>query len=324
MGKTGAARATKKAIKSQQLTRFLTQDPKDRALEQHPGESPKMADAHADADDNTSLSRSEFHETMEELKATIQIAIADQIALAIKPLSDDLKSITSTLSEVAQAAEAALETATSTQEEVRQLQRTEDWTRSKILYLEDKMREKNLKFRNLPEKAEESGDLKTFLATWISKHLSLEDGVVPLIDKALALPIGKIKTNFHGTHDYFYNTAKQHCKTWTCNVFDFFKSFQQKSYEDSLYARPVYNRHLAAEAHQAEDSEGEEEPELGECIPEPAIPNTVPAPIPALVSAYDPDPSPTARTMAATGPILLGDSPTAPEVPVVLQWSCIA
>ncbi|KAL8220785.1 UNVERIFIED_CONTAM: hypothetical protein K2H54_054720 [Gekko kuhli] len=163
--------------------------------------SPKMAADNNTEDGGAAFSHTEFFTTMEELKASIQLTIADQIKQAvqqaIQPLSDDLKAITTTLSEVAQAAETALETAMTTQEEVQQLQRTEDWTRSKIMSMDNKLREKNLKFRNLPEDVEQESDLKTCLASWISKTLKLEEGVQPLIDKAHRLvPTQRKKDKF--------------------------------------------------------------------------------------------------------------------------------
>ncbi|KAL8174462.1 UNVERIFIED_CONTAM: hypothetical protein K2H54_046112 [Gekko kuhli] len=173
------------------LSKFLVQDPTERSPPPKTTGNSKMATDNAAEDGGVALSRSEFLTSMEELKASIQLAIADQVKQAvqqaIQPLSDDLKAITTTLSKVAQAAETALETATTTQEEIQQLQRTEDWTRSKIMSMDNKLREKNLKFRNLPENVEQESDLKTFLASWISKALQLEDGVQPLIDKAYRL-----------------------------------------------------------------------------------------------------------------------------------------
>ncbi|KAL8221731.1 UNVERIFIED_CONTAM: hypothetical protein K2H54_074427 [Gekko kuhli] len=135
-------------------------------------------------DDDIPLTRQDFMDAFHALEDNIAERIQTAVQKAIQPLSNDLKAITETLSEVAQAAESALEAATTTQEDIKSLQQAEEWSRSKIMLLENKLRDHNVKFRGLPEKSEGESQVKNFLATWLSTELSLEDGVAPLIDSA--------------------------------------------------------------------------------------------------------------------------------------------
>ncbi|KAL8187668.1 UNVERIFIED_CONTAM: hypothetical protein K2H54_053766 [Gekko kuhli] len=68
---------------------------------------------------------------------------------------------------VAQAVELALETATTAQEDIQHLQTAEEWSRNKIMIAENKLKDRNLKFRGILEQAECEVQLKIFLASWI-------------------------------------------------------------------------------------------------------------------------------------------------------------
>ncbi|KAL8206395.1 UNVERIFIED_CONTAM: hypothetical protein K2H54_002101 [Gekko kuhli] len=144
-----------------------------------------MADEPPAEDDGTVLSRYNFHFTMQKLESNISEQIQQAVQQAIKPLSEELKMITDTLSEVLQAAETALEGAVMAFHDVQQLQKTEDWARAKIMALENKLKEQKQKFRGLPKDVEEGKKIKTFIATWLAKSLDLEDNVAPFINKYL-------------------------------------------------------------------------------------------------------------------------------------------
>ncbi|KAL8185618.1 UNVERIFIED_CONTAM: hypothetical protein K2H54_056007 [Gekko kuhli] len=125
-----------------------------------------------------------MQELKNELKTEVSEQIHQSIQVAIQPLSEELKTITETLSEVSQAAETALEGAMAAHQDIQQLQRAESWARDKIMMLENKLKERNVKFRGFPESAEGEEEIKTFIATWLAKTLNLEDNVAPYIDNA--------------------------------------------------------------------------------------------------------------------------------------------
>ncbi|KAL8169573.1 UNVERIFIED_CONTAM: hypothetical protein K2H54_052607 [Gekko kuhli] len=114
-----------------------------------------MANAPESEDkDTAALSRQDFLFTIQKLEENIAEQIHSAIHAASQPLSSELKSITEILSEVAQAAESALESATIAQENIQRLQTTEDWSRTKIMAIENKLRERNLKFCGIVEQVE--------------------------------------------------------------------------------------------------------------------------------------------------------------------------
>lgn len=66
-----------------------------------------------------------------------------------------------------------------------QLDAADDWAESKIMLLENKLKEQNLKFRGFSEDIDPSPDLCSFLLNWLA--LDLESGVAPVIDNAFRL-----------------------------------------------------------------------------------------------------------------------------------------
>ncbi|KAL8221126.1 UNVERIFIED_CONTAM: hypothetical protein K2H54_059734 [Gekko kuhli] len=183
MGKTNAGKS-KKNTASSVSSFFAKSTPGKSPVEDTPHQPKMAAAARVSQEDDTPLTRQDFMDAFHALEDNIAERIQTAVQKAIQPLSNDLKAITETLSEVAQAAESALEAATTTQEDIKSLQQAEEWSRSKIMLLENKLRDRNIKFRGLPEKSEGESQVKIFLATWLSTELSLEDGVAPLIDSA--------------------------------------------------------------------------------------------------------------------------------------------
>ncbi|KAL8219218.1 UNVERIFIED_CONTAM: hypothetical protein K2H54_013534 [Gekko kuhli] len=182
MGKTNAGKSKKNTTSS--VSSFFAKPTPEKTPAKDSPQQPKMAAAaRVSQDDDTPLTRQDFMDAFHALEDNIAERIQTAVQKAIQPLSNDLKAITETLSEAAQAAESALEAAT-TQEDIKSLQQAEEWSRSKIMILENKLRDHNVKFRGLPEKSEGESQVKIFLATWLSTELSLEDGVAPLIDSA--------------------------------------------------------------------------------------------------------------------------------------------
>ncbi|KAL8220539.1 UNVERIFIED_CONTAM: hypothetical protein K2H54_049026 [Gekko kuhli] len=105
MGRSGNPKASKIAAKPQQLTQFLVRESTPQRPPEVCNRDSKMADDPICEDDDQ---------------------FRTDIAAAIKPLSEELKAITTTLSEVAQAAESALETAITAQDEIQHLQKADD------------------------------------------------------------------------------------------------------------------------------------------------------------------------------------------------------
>ncbi|KAL8203179.1 UNVERIFIED_CONTAM: hypothetical protein K2H54_044154 [Gekko kuhli] len=79
------------------------------------------------------LTRYDFFIAMQNIEHKIAEQVQEAVQQAIKPLSDELKTIIETLSEVSQAAEMVLEGAITTHQDIRQLQQSESWARTKIM-----------------------------------------------------------------------------------------------------------------------------------------------------------------------------------------------
>ncbi|KAL8206909.1 UNVERIFIED_CONTAM: hypothetical protein K2H54_034811 [Gekko kuhli] len=105
------------------------------------------------------LTKTEFYSALASLRTDLN----DTIQKATTPLSDKLELLQSALQEIALTAEAAVENAIANQEGIRNLETQEKWAREKILTLENKVRERNLKFRGFEEKAEGTTELAIFM-----------------------------------------------------------------------------------------------------------------------------------------------------------------
>lgn len=63
------------------------------------------------------------------------------------------------------------------------LEQRELWLTEKVMILDNKSKESNLKFRGIEECEKGRMDLPIFLGSWLCTLLDLEDGVVPPINK---------------------------------------------------------------------------------------------------------------------------------------------
>ncbi|KAL8169366.1 UNVERIFIED_CONTAM: hypothetical protein K2H54_047881 [Gekko kuhli] len=152
MGRTSNIKNKKVATNLQLITDFFSKDDLKTGTGCKDASVHKMADGVVSTEDNGMvLFHHEFLTTILKLEENI----VDQISSGLKPFTNQLENLTETLAQVSQAVESALEGTISTQEDVQRLQSLEEWTRIKIMMLENKMKEQNLKFRGLPEKIEE-------------------------------------------------------------------------------------------------------------------------------------------------------------------------
>ncbi|KAL8181220.1 UNVERIFIED_CONTAM: hypothetical protein K2H54_049943 [Gekko kuhli] len=192
MGRNSNPRTKKTTGTPLQVSSFFTKETAPQEKGRDTPQPPKMADSEPPEEDGTTLTKQDFLQAMRELKGEISDQIQQSIQQAIQPLSDELKTITNTLAEVSQAAETALEGAMAAHRDIQQLQNAEVWARDKIMALENKLKERNIKFRGFPESVEGEEEIKIFIATWLAKTLDLEDNVAPIIDHAYRVgPITK-------------------------------------------------------------------------------------------------------------------------------------
>lgn len=147
--------------------------------------SPKMAAAEVNAtqeegDWPDAVTRAEIVDILEALENRF----AQKVEHLLQPLQNQLQELKTTLKEVSQTAEMALEQSITSQGEVRDLQAGEQRILDRLVDLENGHRFKNLKFRAIPESVEGNTDLPCFMASWLAKELALEEGVAPEIERA--------------------------------------------------------------------------------------------------------------------------------------------
>ncbi|KAL8221356.1 UNVERIFIED_CONTAM: hypothetical protein K2H54_066477 [Gekko kuhli] len=156
MGKTTKPKLKKVDGTLQSVTTYFSKGTSKQLPESASATHEKMAAAtESDENDDTAISRHEFILTIKQLEANIAEQIHEAVHAAIQPLTSELKTITETLSEVAQAAESALNGVTAAHDDIQRLQEAKEWSQTKLMALENKMRDRNLKFHGLPEQAEE-------------------------------------------------------------------------------------------------------------------------------------------------------------------------
>lgn len=112
--------------------------------------------------------------TMQDLLAALteqHTNILDNITEILSPLKDQIAALHKDIQQIAQTADAALEASIASNEDIRKLQSHERWAKEEIITLKSKLRDKNIKIRGLPEKAEGSTDLPSYLAFWLVTSL---------------------------------------------------------------------------------------------------------------------------------------------------------
>lgn len=185
MGRTNGAKPKTSGAKTQSVKNFFAAGETSPFSSPKPNASVKMAAAETNAlqeegDRSEFVSRSE----MVDILDVLETRFAQKVELLLKPLQSQIQEFKTTLQEVSQTAEMALEQSITSQGEVRDLQAGEQRIMDRLLDLENSHRFKNLKFRAIPEKAEDNTELTCFMASWLATELALENGVAPMIERA--------------------------------------------------------------------------------------------------------------------------------------------
>lgn len=137
--------------------------------------------------------------------------LLSRIYSLLNPIIEKMEEMGDKLTQTAQTAEAAMELALTVQQDSQQFHRHEEWATDRILLLESRVRQRNLKLRGLPEKEEESADLALFGSHWLASALSLEEGVAPTLLRAYR--IGPLHhPRFQGPGDILIELQDDHTK----------------------------------------------------------------------------------------------------------------
>ncbi|KAL8221262.1 UNVERIFIED_CONTAM: hypothetical protein K2H54_062760 [Gekko kuhli] len=148
-----------------------------------------MADVAARQDDDEAqtdeliISRQELVEIHKDLHRSLREAVEE----IIQPINTRLNDFMAELRDTSKKADTNATICTSLQEEVGKLKNSNTDFNARIMTLENRWRQSNLKLRGFEEGAEENSDLATFISSWLARVLQLEDGVAPAISKAYRL-----------------------------------------------------------------------------------------------------------------------------------------
>lgn len=114
-------------------------------------------------------------------------SLEDRFALCveniIKPLQTQFEEFQEILQQGSQAVDTALEQYITMENEIQGLQVTKSKIQDKLMELENTQHFRNLKFQGFPELSEGPSDLGTFMMSWLSKVLQLEESVTPAIER---------------------------------------------------------------------------------------------------------------------------------------------
>lgn len=101
------------------------------------------------------------------VKTYLKESIKMQIKESFQPFVAQFEQMKASINQATATAGAAFELSMTTQEDVRSFDQAEDWARNKIMILENKIKEQNLKFRGFPEDLDPTPDLCSFLLSWL-------------------------------------------------------------------------------------------------------------------------------------------------------------
>lgn len=130
-----------------------------------------------------SVGRAVLREELQQIEAKIIEKMTDLIA----PISAQMEELKTTVTQVAQTADTAMELGMAVQDSTGQLQQQSAWAMDKIISLENQLKINNIKLRGFPEGVEESTELRIFISTCLATQLDLEEGIAPLLDAAFRI-----------------------------------------------------------------------------------------------------------------------------------------
>lgn len=136
---------------------------------------------------NLNPSRQDHKKEISFCFAHLESKLLEKVTAIITPLSAQLQEMQSNVTQIAQTADATVELGLTTQKPSRHLQKHSEWAFDKIIMLENRLKQHNIKLRGFPEGIEESMELYLFIVNWLATQLELEDGNMPLIDAAFRL-----------------------------------------------------------------------------------------------------------------------------------------
>lgn len=150
---------------------------------------PKMApDEEATSPETAPISvQPELRELKVNLLASfsrLEASLLEKVSAVIVPLTTKLQEMKSTISEVAQTTESALELGFAAQDQGRLLQQQGDWATERIMHFDNQLRAHNIMLCGFQEGAEGTVDLAIFVADWMAHVLNFEDRIVLLLDFA--------------------------------------------------------------------------------------------------------------------------------------------
>lgn len=111
-------------------------------------------------------------------------AMNSNVTALLAPLSAQMQELKSTVNEVTQNADLAMELGLATQDHGRLIQPYSEWAIEQVMHLENQLRAYNIKLRGFHEGAEGDTNLAVFMTKWMAMVLQLERDLHPLIDLA--------------------------------------------------------------------------------------------------------------------------------------------
>lgn len=183
MGRANGTKAKTPNTKNHSVKAFFTAEDSSSPSSLNPRTKMAATDATAttgEGEQTNPVSRAEILTILE----TLEERFAQKVQSLLQPLHTQLQEFKTSLQDVSQTAEMALEQSITSQGEIRDLQAGEQRIFDRLLDLENGHRFKNLKFRAIPELAEGTMELSCFIASWLAQELDLEEGVAPGIERA--------------------------------------------------------------------------------------------------------------------------------------------
>lgn len=149
------------------------------------------------------LQEAAWQPALQDLKADLlnslsqlETSLAEKVTTLIAPLTAQLQDFKSTLNEVTQTADTAMELGLAAQDHSRLTQQHCEWVAKRIMHLNNQLRAHNVKLHGFEKGAEGEADTVTFVAQWVVSVLHLEERVLPPVDAAFHLgPARKTKAS---------------------------------------------------------------------------------------------------------------------------------
>lgn len=137
--------------------------------------------------DATSIMKVDLQDLFEAFESRIYEKLTEHLAGALQQIECHLEEIQTSMQQIAQMANEAMEASIANREGIRSLEQYETYLREKLLTLDNAVCQNQLKIRGIPEGEKGTSDILTFISEWLTSILGWDSSTALQLQHAYRL-----------------------------------------------------------------------------------------------------------------------------------------